>query len=443
MSRSGVLDRECVEALGAAGLSSSEKHALIDRIVATPAFSKSERLVSFLRHVCRMEDEGRAGEIGEQQIGAAVFGRSKNYDPSIDGIVRSHASRLRIRLDQYFEQEGREEPVRVSIPRGGYVPVYEAHAAEFRSAATRTAAELASLEIRPLEVEAQPNKRKPRWWWVAAIALLAGAAGSLLPVSRLAVLVGVHSPSDLLWRSVFVPGRTTTLVVGDGGVNMFENMARRQVTAEEYSTRSWLNEPLARTPPGYSWAPIAARTYTPWFVVAFATRLARLPGVADGQLKVASAREITLDTLKNEQTIVIGGPEYDPWEQLLTRQQNFHVVYDGVENSVSILNAKPKPGELPVYTWRQTDTVSHAGYSLISLGKNLNGNGQILELEGSTAQGDSAAAEFLLDPSKMDPVLRKALRPDGRLADFEMVLQTNFVAGGNFDSRVVAFRVHP
>jgi hypothetical protein len=95
------------------------------------------------------------------------------------------------------------------------------------------------------------------------------------------------------------------------------------------------------------------------------------------------------------------------------------------------------------YKWRQTDLLSHSGYSLISFGKNLNGNGHILQLEGSTAQGDEAAAEFLLDSARIDPIVRKAMSRDGRLSDFELVLQTNFVAGGNFDSNVVAFRVHP
>jgi hypothetical protein len=432
-----VSEAESVETGAAA------KRGLVDRIVATPAFNKSERLVSFLLHVCRMEAEGRSDEISEQQIGEAVFGRSQNYDPSIDGIVRSHASRLRIRLDQYFETEGIDEPVRLSIPRGGYVPIYEPRVAEPVLSSIAVERRLEPAPAIPLDRE---EARRPRWLMFGALALtlaIAFLAGAVFHTTRISGQFGFGSPSDALWRSLFVPGRPTFLVVGDAGVNMFENIARRQVTAEEYSSGSWLNDPIAQTPAGYTWVAIPRRSYTPWFVVNFATRLARIAQVKDESLRVISARELTLGNLKNDQLILTGGPEYNPWEQLLGQDQNFHVFYDGQENSISIFNKRPEPGELPLYKWRQSDPVSHLGYSLISFSKNLNGNGHILALEGSTAQGDEAAAEFLLDNAKFDPILKKAMARDGRLLEFEMVLQTNFVAGGNFDSRVIAFRVHP
>jgi hypothetical protein len=224
---------------------------------------------------------------------------------------------------------------------------------------------------------------------------------------------------------------------------MFENFAKRQVTAEEYSNRTWLNEPLAQTPPGYTWVPIPARSYTPWFVADFGVRLAQLREASDGHLKVIDARVMTLDNLKNDQLVLIGGPEYNPWEQLLGNEQDFRVVFDGAENSISFLNKHPGPGERSVYKWMQTNPVSHTGYALISLSRNLNRTGHILTLAGSTAQGDASAAEFLLDREKIDPYLKKALTANGRMNDFELLLQTNFVAGGNFDNQVLAFRVHP
>src|SRR5450756_51199 len=101
------------------------KKELVERIVVSPSFSKSDRLTTFLLHVCELERSGRAKEICEQRIGEAIFGRQENYDPTMDSIVRSHASRLRLRLDQYFAQEGVHETIRVRIPRGGYVPHFE------------------------------------------------------------------------------------------------------------------------------------------------------------------------------------------------------------------------------------------------------------------------------------------------------------------------------
>ena len=106
-------------------LASDPRWELVERIVASPTFVKSSRLCSFLIYICELSLQERSDEINELNIGKTVFGRSSNYDPSVDGIVRSHASRLRQRLEQYFNDEGANETIRLLIPRGGYIPVFE------------------------------------------------------------------------------------------------------------------------------------------------------------------------------------------------------------------------------------------------------------------------------------------------------------------------------
>jgi hypothetical protein len=105
-------------------LAQDPRWGLVERIVASPSFVKSDRLCSFLTHICELSLTGRNDEINEVNIGARLFGRP-DYDPSIDGIVRSHASRMRQRLEQYFSQEGAEEPIRLTIPKGAYIPVFD------------------------------------------------------------------------------------------------------------------------------------------------------------------------------------------------------------------------------------------------------------------------------------------------------------------------------
>src|SRR3984893_13652393 len=112
--------------VGPPGPSASDpRRALVDRIIVSSTFAKCERLSSLLAYVCDLTLNGRVKEINEQRIGEAVFGRPHNYDSSIDGIVRTQASRLRQSLELYFRQEGLDEPIRIVIPRGGYVPVFE------------------------------------------------------------------------------------------------------------------------------------------------------------------------------------------------------------------------------------------------------------------------------------------------------------------------------
>ena len=57
-----------------------------------------------------------------------VFGKDGDFDSATDAVVRVQAGRLRELLDQYFANEGIAEPVRIAIPRGGYVPSYELNA---------------------------------------------------------------------------------------------------------------------------------------------------------------------------------------------------------------------------------------------------------------------------------------------------------------------------
>src|ERR1700748_1388154 len=88
---------------------------LVDRTVASPHLSKSSRLCGFLRFVTEETLAGRGEQLNEQRIGINVFDRKIDYDSADDNIVRSHASRLRQRLEAYFLAEGKDETLRVEL----------------------------------------------------------------------------------------------------------------------------------------------------------------------------------------------------------------------------------------------------------------------------------------------------------------------------------------
>lgn len=101
---------------------------LAERVLTAPLFEKSPRLRSFLRFICEQELAGRRLSINEHEIGVHVFGRPAAYNPGEDSIVRSQARFLRQRLEEYFRTAGQDEPVRIVIPKGSYVPVFEPNA---------------------------------------------------------------------------------------------------------------------------------------------------------------------------------------------------------------------------------------------------------------------------------------------------------------------------
>jgi tetratricopeptide (TPR) repeat protein len=97
----------------------------LERILADRRFVSAERNSGFLRYVVESTVEGKGDEIKGVVVATEIYGRSTDYDPKSDSIVRVEATRLRSKLQSYYEQEGRDDHVRITIPKGTYVPRFE------------------------------------------------------------------------------------------------------------------------------------------------------------------------------------------------------------------------------------------------------------------------------------------------------------------------------
>lgn len=95
----------------------------LERILTSAGFSRNERLSRFLRFIVEQHLEGRDSEIKESVIAIEVFGRKPDHDPKQDSIVRTEAARLRARLTEYYANGGKNDPIVIELPKGGYVPV--------------------------------------------------------------------------------------------------------------------------------------------------------------------------------------------------------------------------------------------------------------------------------------------------------------------------------
>ncbi|MBN9217227.1 MAG: hypothetical protein J0I79_04690 [Mesorhizobium sp.] len=100
----------------------------LERLLASETFGRSERARKLIRYLVEREQAGEADRLKGFSIAMDVFGKDGDFDPSTDAVVRVQAGRLRELLQQYFANEGIAEPVRIAIPRGGYVPAYELNA---------------------------------------------------------------------------------------------------------------------------------------------------------------------------------------------------------------------------------------------------------------------------------------------------------------------------
>lgn len=95
------------------------------RILASDVFSAAPQLSAFLSFVVERSVEGRRAELKGYTIAVEALGRPADFDPQADPIVRVEAGRLRRALTQYYAGEGQFDPVRMTMPVGGYVPVFE------------------------------------------------------------------------------------------------------------------------------------------------------------------------------------------------------------------------------------------------------------------------------------------------------------------------------
>jgi len=130
----------------------------LEKVLCSRHFLASEGRSRFLRFVVEQALQNRLDHLKEYVIGVEVFGRGESFDPKADSIVRVEARKIRAKLEEYYEMEGRDDPVRIDLPKGRYAPTFRERA----SAGKETA--------RPVR-----RQRIPVWYGAGAALLLCGA----------------------------------------------------------------------------------------------------------------------------------------------------------------------------------------------------------------------------------------------------------------------------
>ncbi|WP_050605389.1 hypothetical protein [Ruegeria sp. 6PALISEP08] len=106
-------------------LSESNIRAQLHRLLTHPDFAATPQRRAFLSYIVEEYLAGRADQIKGVSIAMTVFDRDETFDQQVDPIVRLEARRLRQDIDGYYAGPGREDPVRLTIPKGGYAPRFE------------------------------------------------------------------------------------------------------------------------------------------------------------------------------------------------------------------------------------------------------------------------------------------------------------------------------
>jgi tetratricopeptide (TPR) repeat protein len=133
----------------------------LGKVLSSAAFASSPRLRQFLTFLVEQTLEGEEDALKEYVIATTVYGRDVTYDPQIDSTVRVEASRLRKRLQDFYQTEGRDSGLEIQLPKGRYVPVFLERAQT-------------DIPVEPVAVPLTPVRHNRVAWFGVLAAVLAG-----------------------------------------------------------------------------------------------------------------------------------------------------------------------------------------------------------------------------------------------------------------------------
>jgi hypothetical protein len=427
----------------ASDLEADERWQLAQRVAGSPTFARSSRLPDLLLYLCERSLLGHELLVTEQRIALEVFERTRGFDPAADTIVRSHMLRLRQKLETHFKEEGAKERLRILIPRGGYVPVFEPvitkpTAAEIKAAPAEGQVAAADPDAVAL-LQASRNRLRIGIATLAlvCIVLLATVLRQTRSSNASVAMSSAQRGRAALWTSLF-PGNTPTLLIAaDSALVMMHGLTGQNSTLSEYMGRDFDRE-LAGSPalPRNVVLDIANRRYTSFVDLELFDRLTHLPEARPGSYSIRYARDIHANDLKSANVILSGSQDANPWIELYEPEMNFVLHDDLSKGERGFLNRTPQGGEPHYYRSEGYE------YGVLGYLPNLSGSGHALLIEGTSVAGTEAISDFLFEDSDFEPFLEKIMRKDGTLPHFEILLRARNLDGSAAHSEIVTFRTH-
>ena len=142
-------------------LSMEDEKAELEAVLASNLFVRTPSLANLLSYLCQKYFQGEADLLKEYTIGVEAFGRAPDFDKKEDSIVRVEIRRLREKLRQYYETEGADRPIRLTIPVGHYVPVFTQNGAAPPQSCTDSSAPAEAQDSLPAHPEPEPPAALP------------------------------------------------------------------------------------------------------------------------------------------------------------------------------------------------------------------------------------------------------------------------------------------
>ncbi len=172
----------------------------VERIRASGVLGQS-RLLRLFNFLVECSAAGTAPK--EAVIAADVFDKATAFEVSQDSIVRVYIHNLRRKLDQFYAGPGKDEPVRLALPKG-----------EYRLTVVPWSLPPETPEPVPVQGSRRDSRRK---LWIA------GAAAGLVVLAVIVALAILYRPRDAwesarsspVWSRLLQNDKPIVIVLGD------------------------------------------------------------------------------------------------------------------------------------------------------------------------------------------------------------------------------------
>jgi hypothetical protein len=385
----------------------------MERILSHPLFRNSKRYPTLFRYVVEHTLDGAGEALKERALGIEVFGRSADYDTSLDPVVRMTAGEVRKRIAQYYHEPGHSAEIRIDVPAGSYVPAFRL----------------------PAEPESHPatTPSVPRWGarekaaaWLAVI--LAAGLAWWRPWSSPSAL-------DRFWKPVLASSNPVLLCVGQP---VPPQLAPGSAQA---SDDPYLPSAVA-TPSGPGGGATVRDLH--WMAsqnvaLSDAVTLSRLAGLLQARGKpyrVQGEAATTFADLRGGPVVLIGAFNND-WTLRLTGQSRFSFERGPKADSFWIKDQHDPHGR----QWAVDMTLPYLevteDYAIISRVLDPTTERMVVVAAGIANYGTLAAGEFLTVPGYMEALAREAPR-GWEQKNIQIVVATKVIGGSSGPPRVLA-----
>lgn len=398
--------------------------AELNDLLASRHFKASRRCSDFLQYAVRQVLEGQVHSLKERSLGAQLFGRAAGYDTNSDPVVRATAGEIRKKLAQHY-QESSSSSVRILLPVGSYVPLFQiereaAGDARPNEAAPPPAARAQSVHPAAPSIRKASGKQRftARKRWLAVFAGAAIVACLLIFNPGLREIGAVRGASRLHGGATAIASFWAPFVADRGDtVVVFSSLGQQ-------SQQHMLDGVAYHS--GISTGDIASPGISGVGEVMGVHALDGVFASLHRSLWAKRSNFFSFDDAAHENVIFLGSPLANSPLRLL--QSNGDFVFQMVTDpegkpALAILNHRPRPNEPRKFFATAADSPIKQDYAVIALLPGMLPGNKVLILAGITTFGTQAAAEFVSRDSSLKTLLAhlKATR-EGQIQPFEALV---------------------